>query len=136
MFSAHMSLFQFDTERDATCCLLRACCCGCRELCAAAGSGPGLADMFGRIMVSVDEDIISLEIPRCAETYDVDIHEPWTLTVPGWHGTLSMLCEQGCWGSLPVPLLATRTHWFHYCRVQQEVCTVVCKSRTAGWLLL
>jgi hypothetical protein len=35
-----------------------------RELCAAAATGPGLADMFGRIMVSVDEDIISLEIPR------------------------------------------------------------------------
>jgi hypothetical protein len=40
----------------------------CRELCAAAATGPGLADMFGRIMVSVDEDIISLEIPRCAPT--------------------------------------------------------------------
>jgi hypothetical protein len=38
----------------------------CRELCAAAASGPGLADMFARIMVSVDEDIISLDIPRCA----------------------------------------------------------------------
>lgn len=46
------------------------CCCLCvfvlcyRELCAAAANGPGLADMFARIMVSVDEDIISLEIPR------------------------------------------------------------------------
>jgi len=38
----------------------------CRELCAAAATGPGLADMFARIMVSVDEDIISLEIPRSA----------------------------------------------------------------------
>lgn len=39
-------------------------CAPCRELCAAAATGPGLADMFGRIMVSVDEDIISLDIPR------------------------------------------------------------------------
>eukprot|EP00882_Tetradesmus_deserticola_P029784 GHRQ01033390.1.p1 GENE.GHRQ01033390.1~~GHRQ01033390.1.p1 ORF type:complete len:202 (+),score=53.51 GHRQ01033390.1:676-1281(+) len=35
-----------------------------RELVAAAGSGPGLADMFARIMVAVDEDVISLDIPR------------------------------------------------------------------------
>jgi exportin-T len=36
-----------------------------RELVAAAASGPGLADMFVRILVSVDEDVISLDIPRC-----------------------------------------------------------------------
>jgi exportin-T len=35
-----------------------------RELVAAAGSGPGLSDMFARIMVAVDEDVISLDIPR------------------------------------------------------------------------
>lgn len=41
-----------------------ACLPACRELCVAAASGPGLADMFGRIMVSLDEDIVSLDIPR------------------------------------------------------------------------
>lgn len=45
-----------------------------RELCAAAATGPGLADMFGRIMVSVDEDIISLEIPRSAEETKLSMH--------------------------------------------------------------
>ena len=35
-----------------------------RDLIAAAAQGPGLADMFCRILVSIDEDIISLEIPR------------------------------------------------------------------------
>lgn len=35
-----------------------------RELVAAASSGPGLADMFVRIMIAVDEDVISLDIPR------------------------------------------------------------------------
>jgi hypothetical protein len=45
--------------RAAFCCLP-----ACRELCVAAASGPGLADMFGRIMVSLDEDIVSLDIPR------------------------------------------------------------------------
>lgn len=35
-----------------------------RDLIAAAQQGPGLADMFCRIMNSVDEDIISLDIPR------------------------------------------------------------------------
>jgi Exportin 1-like protein len=27
--------------------------------------GPGMADMFCRLLVSIDEDIISLEISRC-----------------------------------------------------------------------
>lgn len=35
-----------------------------RDLIAAAHQGPGLADMLCRVMVAVDEDIISLEIPR------------------------------------------------------------------------
>jgi exportin-T len=35
-----------------------------RDLVAAAHSGPGLADMFCRVMAAVDEDIISLDIPR------------------------------------------------------------------------
>jgi exportin-T len=34
------------------------------DLIGAAGQGPGLVDMFCRVLVSVDEDIISLEIPR------------------------------------------------------------------------
>jgi hypothetical protein len=34
------------------------------DLIATAQQGPALADMFGRIMAAVDEDIISLEIPR------------------------------------------------------------------------
>jgi exportin-T len=37
-----------------------------RDLIAAAAQGPGLADMFCRILLSIDEDIISLEIPRWA----------------------------------------------------------------------
>ncbi|WIA12173.1 hypothetical protein OEZ85_012245 [Tetradesmus obliquus] len=45
-----------------------------RELVAAAGSGPGLADMFGRIMVAVDEDVISLDIPRSAEETKLSMH--------------------------------------------------------------
>lgn len=41
-----------------------------RELVAAANAGgPGLADMFARIMVAVDEDVISLDIPRCADDW-------------------------------------------------------------------
>lgn len=43
-----------------------------RELVSAAGSGPGLTDMFVRIMVAVDEDVISLDIPRCG-----DFHLLW-----------------------------------------------------------
>lgn len=35
-----------------------------RDLIAVAHQGPGLADMLCRVMVAVDEDIISLEIPR------------------------------------------------------------------------
>eukprot|EP00878_Enallax_costatus_P021623 GHUV01022908.1.p1 GENE.GHUV01022908.1~~GHUV01022908.1.p1 ORF type:complete len:615 (+),score=214.70 GHUV01022908.1:523-2367(+) len=45
-----------------------------RELVAAAGSGPGLTDMFVRIMVAVDEDVISLDIPRSAEETKLSMH--------------------------------------------------------------
>jgi len=48
-----------------------------RDLIAAAHQGPGLADMLCRVMVSVDEDIISLDIPRCA---------PVRVRVVGWRG--------------------------------------------------
>jgi exportin-T len=34
------------------------------DMVAAAATGPGLADMFVRILASVDEDIISLEFAR------------------------------------------------------------------------
>jgi exportin-T len=37
-----------------------------RDLVSAARQGPGLADMLCRVMVAVDEDVISLEIPRRA----------------------------------------------------------------------
>jgi hypothetical protein len=36
------------------------------DLIGAAGQGSGLVDMFCRVLISVDEDIISLEIPRWA----------------------------------------------------------------------
>eukprot|EP00879_Flechtneria_rotunda_P017634 GHRR01018485.1.p1 GENE.GHRR01018485.1~~GHRR01018485.1.p1 ORF type:complete len:825 (+),score=308.84 GHRR01018485.1:604-3078(+) len=44
------------------------------ELVAAAGTGPGLADMFVRIMVAVDEDVISLDIPRSAGETKLSMH--------------------------------------------------------------
>ena len=31
------------------------------------GGGPGAADMFCRVLVAIDEDIISLDIPRSPE---------------------------------------------------------------------
>jgi exportin-T len=36
------------------------------DLIGAAGQGAGLVDMFCRVLISIDEDIISLEIPRWA----------------------------------------------------------------------
>jgi hypothetical protein len=54
-----------------------------RELVAAAGSGPGLADMFARIMVAVDEDVISLDIPRWAF---LCCFPSWRLFVCWWCG--------------------------------------------------
>lgn len=45
-----------------------------RDLIRAASQGPGLVDMFCRIMVSVDEDIISLDIPRSQEESRLSMH--------------------------------------------------------------
>jgi len=45
-----------------------------RDLIAAAAQGPGLADMFCRILVSIDEDIISLEIPRSQAESKLSMH--------------------------------------------------------------
>lgn len=35
------------------------------DLIAATAQGDGVVDMFCRILLSVDEDIVSLDIPRC-----------------------------------------------------------------------
>ncbi|GBF91404.1 exportin [Raphidocelis subcapitata] len=45
-----------------------------RDLVAAARQGPGLADMLCRVMVAVDEDVISLEIPRSQEEAKLSMH--------------------------------------------------------------
>ena len=45
-----------------------------RDLIAAARQGPGLADMFCRVMASVDEDVISLEIARSADEAKLSMH--------------------------------------------------------------
>ncbi len=38
-----------------------------QDLIRALGQGEGLIDMFCRILVSVDEDLVSLDIPRCGK---------------------------------------------------------------------
>lgn len=87
-----------------------------RELVSAAGSGPGLADMFARIMVAVDEDIISLDIPRCVCVRAVSLCRAARICVcvcVCWHALVTAAIPRGCprFRLLPAP----SSHTLHGC---------------------